>query len=548
MKIFGEQSTDISGAEQRGTILRSNASPRLPGMALTPLLTWVLWIITGVTTLFAQENILGTEAQREKGKKIYDAKCAQCHGDNGDARSVARDYFRPQPRDFTSATFKFRSTQSGQLPTHEDIKRSIKNGMPYTGMPAWPSFSGSDLDNLAFYIKTFAKEDFVDYAVDAVPIKIPDPPPMTEESIQRGRIVFEENQCIDCHGNLGRGDGPSAPTLKDQWDQPIRPADLTKPWTFRSGGTRKDIYKIFTTGLDGSPMPSYNIQPPEDQWALVDYVYSLRRSDEPHYAVAVIARPYGGEIDLSEGRALFAGTTASLFPVAGQVIEPGRAFYPGVNAIEVNAVYNADDIALMLTWHDMSAEREGKNSPALNVPLFEEQQHMPQGWQGQTGAETFSDAVAVLLPSENIAGAEKPYFLFGDSKHPMDIWFADLAKQEAEFFVGRGSQKIEAANESLEVFSAYEEGRWTVIFKRSRVKEGGLSFAEGQWVPIAFSVWDGFNRERGNKRGLTSWYHIYLEPADRPSPLVPILQYAGLTFLLLAGVVAMVRLKYRDQA
>ncbi len=509
--------------------------------------TLVIFAFTAVSLFsfsgFAQEDVLGTDEQRAAGKKIYDAKCAQCHGYNGDAESVAKSHFRPQPRNFTSATFKFRTTENGQLPTHEDIKRSITHGMPYTGMPAWKNFSDKELDNLAFYIKTFAEDDFKEYSSEAVPVELPDPPAWSDESAKRGRIVFEENQCVDCHGNLGRGDGKSGPTLKDQWEIPIRPADLTKPWTFRGGGTRADIFRTFTTGLDGSPMPAYNIQPPEDQWALVDYVYSLRRSDGPNYSIAVIARGTDEELDVSQGRALFEDTPDAFFPVAGQVIEPGRAFFPGVNAIEVNAVYNQNDIAIMLTWHDMSAETSGENSLLMTVDEAEDNHAA-----ADTSPSPYSDAAAILLPSRMPEGAEKPYFLFGDSKNPMDIWFADLAKDTPMFFIGKGSKNIEAGNENLALYSNFDQGQWTVIFKRSRKKENGLSFSQGQFLPIAFSVWDGFNRERGNKRGVTAWYHIYLEPMDQPSPAGSMAKYGGLTFLGLLAIVAAVRLKNRNNA
>ena len=44
----------------------------------------------------------------------------------------------------------------------------------------------------------------------------------------------------------------------------------------------------------------------------------------------------------------------------------------------------------------------------------------------------------------------------------------------------------------------------------------GAAFAPGGFLPVAFSVWDGFSRERGNRRGLTAGYSIYVEPASRP--------------------------------
>ncbi len=492
-------------------------------------------IVLGGNLLFAQ-GIMGTEAQREAGKKLYDAKCAQCHGYDGDAQSVGREFFRPQPRNFTTGIYKFRTTPNGQLPSHADIKRSIKLGMPYTGMPAWPDFGEKELDNLAYYIKTFSS-DFEEFG-DVAAVEVPKAPPFSEASAERGRIIYAENQCVDCHGDFGRGDGKSAPTLTDHWNEPIRAADLTKPWTFRRGSSREDIFITFTTGLDGSPMPSYNIQPPEDQWALVDYVYSLRMSDRPNYGVMVVARHDDKPIDIAGGKAIFDGTESTRFPLAGQVIEPGRTFFPGVNAIRVNAIYNEESIALMLTWHDMSAETTGHNSPKLPVTETE---------PADSAATEFSDAVAVLLPSNSPAGVEKPYFMFGDGKNPMDIWFADLAKDSAEFFTGKGSQQIESGSEPLEMFSQFDHGEWTVIFKRARVSANGISFEPGAFVPIAFTVWDGFNKERGNKRGLTSWYHIYLAPTETVSPVLPMLQYGGITFLVLIAIVGLVRMRQKSE-
>ena len=45
-------------------------------------------------------------------------------------------------------------------------------------------------------------------------------------------------------------------------------------------------------------------------------------------------------------------------------------------------------------------------------------------------------------------------------------------------------------------------------------------------MPIAFSVWDGLSRERGNRRGLTIWYSLYVEPEVVPSPVGPMVKTA----------------------
>ena len=66
------------------------------------------------------------------------------------------------------------------------------------------------------------------------------------------------------------GDGPSAPTLVDDWGHPIRPADLAQRWTFRGGPTREDIYRTMSTGFNGTPMPGFgdDALKPDQKWAI----------------------------------------------------------------------------------------------------------------------------------------------------------------------------------------------------------------------------------------------------------------------------------------
>ena len=160
-----------------------------------------------------------------------------------------------------------------------------------------------------------------------------------------------------------------------------------------------------------------------------------------------------------------------------------------------------------------------------------------------------SDAVAIIVPSENTAGATKPYFMMGDSKNPVDVWFADLAKNGVEVFEGKGAGSIQRkSGANIDFYSQYEDGVWTAIYKRSRLDEEGLSFEEEQFTPITFSVWDGFYKERGNKRGIASWYYIHLEALEQESVVMPMLARGLLTLLLSLGLVGFVRWKYKDYA
>lgn len=282
-------------------------------------------------------------------------------------------------------------------------------------------------------------------------------------------------------------------------------------------------------------MPSYaDFIEEEARWQLVDYVYSLSR-ETANYADVVFARAVEEEIDLESPEivALF-GDDAAFIPVVGQVIEAEREFFPSANAIGVRVIYNDNTVAMLLNWHDMAAENSGTASPI------------------KRDIQTTSDAVAVQLPSEPSHGQTRPYFLSGDSQNSVNLWFADLAtdlsNDGARLFIGKGSQNLQAAEGSegvIESVSSFADGEWTVIFKRDRGSDNGLVFEEGQFVPIAFSVWDGFHREQGNRRGITSWVNMYIAPREAQSFIGPMLRIGLLVLLIEVLLIAWVRRKYK---
>jgi len=70
-------------------------------------------------------------------------------------------------------------------------------------------------------------------------------------------------------------------SLKDDFKFPIPPANLTTG-LFKSGSSVKDIYRTITTGLSGTPMPTYANSFDEDQrWALAYYIVSLSAFTDP---------------------------------------------------------------------------------------------------------------------------------------------------------------------------------------------------------------------------------------------------------------------------
>lgn len=93
-------------------------------------------------------------ATLNRGRDLYLKLCISCHGAKGDGKGPAASGL--QPRDFTAADFRQKSTQGDALPTHDDLVRMIREGAVDRGMPAWNGLPEQDLDALAHFIKTFS--------------------------------------------------------------------------------------------------------------------------------------------------------------------------------------------------------------------------------------------------------------------------------------------------------------------------------------------------------------------------------------------------------
>jgi len=242
----------------------------------------VILAITGIcaTSAYAVRPELNRDTLME-GRRIYEKACAWCHGSEGmgDGPSgwfIGR-YSAPRPRDFTQEGYKFRSTASGELPTDQDLFRTLTQGIPSV-MPSYRSLNESERWQVIDYIKSlnpaFEQEK-------PVPIPLP-PAPLSpsEGAVQHGRTLYEKYDCRVCHGENGEGNGPEARAgrQRDTKSLAIRATNLTDPTSFKNGGTAQDLYRSIMTGLDGTPMPSYANEftgQEEAVWDLIWYLQSL---------------------------------------------------------------------------------------------------------------------------------------------------------------------------------------------------------------------------------------------------------------------------------
>ncbi|MBM3832884.1 MAG: cytochrome c [Verrucomicrobia bacterium] len=233
-----------------------------------------------------------TFAAEIRGQLVYEQHCAACHGATGDGNGSATVWLFPKPRNFNSGLFKIQSTPANSLPTDEDLFQTITRGMAGSSMPSFGYLSEKERLDVVHYVKHLAS------AMDSdgkrvnkfeqgkptgelkMPIAVPAEPGVTIEALAKGKEAYNRLQCATCHGEHGQGDGPSAPTLKHSWGMPLLPRDFTLG-AFRGRSEGRDLYLRIANGMAGTPMPPFDDSAlkPDERWALVQFIQSLRRKD-----------------------------------------------------------------------------------------------------------------------------------------------------------------------------------------------------------------------------------------------------------------------------
>lgn len=531
-----------------------------------------------------------TAQEEPAGMDVYQRWCAGCHGVEGEADGPAAEYMLPRPRDFTMGLYEIRSTASGELPTDADILRIIDEGMPGTTMPGWRNtLSRSDREALVEVLKSFAPFFESDEAPE--PIEIDDAPSASEEALAQGREFYERIECNKCHGEAGRGDGPSAPTLEDDRDLPVRAADLTENWLFNGGDSTEAIFTRLMTGMNGTPMPSFadlidaEFMTREQLWNVALYVRSLAPEKRPTVREVVRAVLVEDGLPASVDDEAWAEVEPAYVPLVGQVIVEPRWFAPRVDGVWVQALHDGESLALRVVWNDPSespdprwaewrqrvvpimaphgdggsagpAAADGEASAAADtsVPAGPDatapQDPAPEAAPAPQGAGG-PDMLVVQWPTTIPEGMERPYFLMGEEDEPVYLWhWRSEGSSGEELARGLAAwEPLAGSDDALEVEAVFEAGQWRVLFRRplqAGEVENRLEFERGRAIPMALFAWDGDNGEAETRGAVSTWYFLYL---DRPTasttyvlPIAAALLTAGL------GVVVVARAQRRSRS
>jgi DMSO reductase family type II enzyme heme b subunit len=475
-----------------------------------------------------------------QGKDIYFRRCSFCHGLLGDGNGPAADFMDPRPRDFTLGTFKFRTTQSGELPTDADLFRTVSRGLSGTGMQAFDGdlvksgLSEEQRWAVIAYIKTFAQE-FDDPEIDPIKtgkvINLPDDrPAYSEEIVAKGKAVFERAKCWECHGKQGRGDGQKSFDRKDDWGFPIRIRNVTHPWKIKGGTAVEDIYMRFSTGINGTPMPSFvKALSVEDRWYLANFIKSLQHKRTDHQVLK--AMPTDGAVPDAPDAAVWKSAEPMDVRLTGQVVGAPRWQNPSIELATMRAVYNDKEIAFLIEWDDAFKDATHKTEAELDAKAIRKvgafNSYVAANGMVTRKLDTFRDAIALQFPIKAPEGTKKPHFFRGDASNPVNLWVwkADLdagGKRAVEEAVARGWRqppRVQAEDQQQAAAKAvWSKGRWSVVLKRPRMTgdKSDVQFVEGRFIPMSVNAWDGSNGEHGLIMSLSTWHYVFIE-APTPS-------------------------------
>jgi len=502
----------------------------------------------------------------EAGKRVYFTKCVWCHGVDGAGDGPGADRLWPRPRNFNQGTFKFRHTASGELPLFDarkpiagqnDLFDTVTHGLPGSAMPPWEGILTEEqrLQVLSFVTTQLVKDrKFDDKETETQTVLNMDEIAKTQinsspESIEKGKQLFVEKKCFECHGAEGRGDG-NAFNLKDDWGFAIQPADQRKCWNFR--GSRQDpynpvnIFRTFSTGVNGTPMPSFaDTTTIEERWHLANFVQSLCErdaegnplqidplTDKPKINFVLPSDYVEGEIPADLDNEAWQKAPKRYVAMGGQITHKPRNFVNRIDDIWVRSLYNDQHVVYLLEWDDRTKSvAEGKLPWApTQVNLDIKEQEPKTGEEESIAAKqnkyaVYNDAIAIETPVKwkELPAPIKPRFLFGtNDQFPVDIvkWEADGS---IHAFKGTGwDQDFEERydyEENLTVLKGeWKNGRWYVMIqrplgnKKDQDYDQDTLFEVGQYIPTVFFAWDGHNGDAGRKMAVSAFYYTFLNP------------------------------------
>lgn len=450
-------------------------------------------------SIYASEKVAGDPAA---GKVLYEANCERCHGKTGEGNGPDSLNMTPAPRNFTTKIFKFKtSSYKESIPFDEDIYQVISDGLPGSAMPSFKgSISKEERRHVVAYVKQLANisgeaKEKIDYSGWV-------PPTSDKKALKKVKKLFS-SRCSACHGENGRGN--TTMELEDEWGGFIWPRNLTKHYSFRIGNAPIEIFQRISAGIPGTPMPSFaDPEAGEDHlkqdelWMMANYVNSLEDRNRVFNQKAgkVVQAWYTETLPEDiEDMEPWVFAKPLVFGLSPKTAPGEKALNSLTDVVTVRALHDGTDVAILMEWDDFTMTTEDGDAVVGG------------DWDAQ------NDAVAVYMPAGTVSeDTSKAFFGLGDEDTPVIVWYLD-ANGGKKNFTFKGSENFDDSNasESSVIMEAqYNSGRWTALMRRplKSAVAGDAKLEEGKSTPMAISVWDGSNNEKGLTHTYTNWYWL----------------------------------------
>jgi len=131
--------------------------------------------------------------------------------------------------------------------------------------------------------------------------------PESSDAIAAGKKIYEI-KCYYCHGIKGDGNGSDAPRLDP------KPRNFTRnEYKIRSTGqgvlpTDEDLFRIISSGVEGSAMPFWNTLTPEERWQVIYYIKTFNsefKGNAERTAVSIGGGSASSPDSIKRGKKLF---------------------------------------------------------------------------------------------------------------------------------------------------------------------------------------------------------------------------------------------------
>lgn len=469
----------------------------------------------------------------DRGAALFTQHCAICHGIDGEADAAVADLLLPRPAPFSRGLFKLVSTTNG-VPTDADLVDTLRRGMPGSTMMSFGWLPDTDLAALAAHVRELAvagraatlqrtaalagtrldaaaataqaRAQFTPGAV-VEPIPLLDPSP---ETLAEGEQLYLQH-CAACHGKDGRGLPATAGWPTDgSW---LWPRDFTSGY-LRGEPSPRALANRLLAGMPGAHMPPTALSPAE-AGALVAWVRSMipdAAGDRHAQWRRTIRVARSQTVPASDDAPAFAAIEAVRLPLAPL---HWRAAAP--NEVWLRAAHDGRELVLQLDWAD----------PTRDDRI---------GLGARNG-----DGAAVQWSRDQ----EPPLFAMGSAEQPVNIWrwrsydpkeaagLADLLVRQPHqgLDVGFGSLQPPPRRESIEVHgmgtirsqtgsgqplavtTRWNDGRWTVTFRRSLAARDRHEVDLSMQGPVLFAlaIWDGSIDLHAGSKSITTWHVLDLQ-------------------------------------